>query len=403
MPTNETDPSSIPGNVLGRPIRRSTLLRGTAGALLGGVAGLGSTRSATASGAARRVAANAVTTSRIAVLTGEEQTGAPFAMAATDLGIPVTIPDGRGLYVFGDTFRSGVGGEDWRSPVALYSETSDLDAGITWSGAVGGSHAEQLWPYEHVNGSTLLPADAIVVGDAIYLYAMKNEPFPNVTQTEIWKSTDNGATWQDTGARFNNGDPRFGDRFQCITWAAGDDGFVYIFSTTFGRRDVSRLYLSRVPVDRIEDPAAYQQWGWDQSGWDWGKPISQVLPDGYIGELSLRPLGGRWVLTFLVAAPGDVRIDAIVMDKPTDNLEQAYRRTLITGVGWHEEDHATGRVAQPYGGYIVPGSTIGELHLTVSQWDTRPADDPGPEVPGNPKGDNWPYHVMQFKTTGLGT
>lgn len=41
------------------------------------------------------------------------------------------------------------------------------------------------------------------------------------------------------------------------------------------------------------------------------------------------------------------------------------------------------RLAQPYGGYISPGSTIDELRIFVSQWDTRARQ-------------NGPYRVIQF-------
>ena len=42
------------------------------------------------------------------------------------------------------------------------------------------------------------------------------------------------------------------------------------------------------------------------------------------------------------------------------------------------------RLAQPYGGYISPGSTLDELRVFVSQWNTVPS------------ADNAPYRVIQF-------
>ena len=56
-------------------------------------------------------------------------------------------------------------------------------------------------------------------------------------------------------------------------------------------------------------------------------------------------------------------------------------QTLVHGTSWDAEDHTQGLVAQPYGGYLVPGSTLQDLHLIVSQWNTTT---------------NWPYHAMQF-------
>ena len=376
-----------------QPMSRSAFLRGTVGAMLGAGFVLNTPASAAAAGVRRSgtTTRQATATTKIADLTGPNpgQT-AQFRMAATDLGVPVVTPDGRKLFVFGDTYErpEAIHGGWWRSPVALYSTTTDLNGGIAWSGAVGGDAARQLWPYEHTNGLTVLPSDVVTIGNTIYLHAMVNEPFPNVTSTEIWKSDDNGASWQFTGARFPAVDEeRFGDLFQCLTWAAGNDGFVYVFSTKFGRQ--SPLILSRVPIDRITDPAAYVPWGWDGAAWGWGNKATPVL-SGKFGELSLRPLGGKWVLTWFNNEAGSYRIEGILMNTPTDNLLQAYRRTLVWGVPWGQEDHATGRVAQPYGGYIIPGSTLDELHLAVSQWDTV-------------HGDNWPYRVMQFRTRGFGS
>ena len=54
-----------------------------------------------------------------------------------------------------------------------------------------------------------------------------------------------------------------------------------------------------------------------------------------------------------------------------------------TNKHWEDEDHAAGRVAQLYGGYVIPGSTWADLHLVVSQWNTRT---------------NWPYKSMHFRT-----
>ena len=109
---------------------------------------------------------NFLTSTKIKNLTGPGLTDT-FRMAATDLGIPIRTPDGRLLFVFGDTFEGpAVGDGWWRSPVGLYSTTTDLNSGVTWSSAVGGTTAQQFWDYEHNNAefSTVLPSDVIVIG-----------------------------------------------------------------------------------------------------------------------------------------------------------------------------------------------------------------------------------------------
>lgn len=128
--------------------------------------------------------------------------------------------------------------------------------------------------------------------------------------------------------------------FQMLTWEQGGDGYVYVFSTGF-QRDKG-LILQRVPPDRLADPAAWEGWGYRDGTWAWGNP-------------------------------------------PT--VTQAPRETLVHGSSWDSENHAEGRVAQLYGGYLIPGSTLDDLHLIVSRWNTAT---------------NWPYRAMQFHANVAG-
>ncbi|TDD62812.1 DUF4185 domain-containing protein, partial [Kribbella antibiotica] len=71
----------------------------------------------------------ALTVNKVKDLTGPGLTDR-FRMAGTDLGIPARAPDGRMVFVFGDTFEEArVGGGWWRSPVALWSNTTNLAGG----------------------------------------------------------------------------------------------------------------------------------------------------------------------------------------------------------------------------------------------------------------------------------
>jgi hypothetical protein len=155
---------------------------------------------------------------------------------------------------------------------------------------------------------------------------------------------------------------------------------VYVYSTGF-QRD-KPIILKRVRAEQIANPAAYEPWGYRDGVWAWGNPATPILT-GSFGEMSLRPLGGKWVLTWFNA--GDYRIDGIIMDTPTSNLYTAYRQTLIYGGNWGSEDD--NHVAQLYGGYVIPGSTLSDMHLSVSQWNTA---------------NGWPYRVMQFRVRGFG-
>lgn len=367
-----------------RPIKRKTFLKAMAGTVGAGMA-------AAAAGPAfadvlpgpadaGKLQPQALEVTKIADLSGPGIT-TRFRMEATDLGIPVRTPDGRTMYVFGDTFEAAhVGGGFWRSPVALYSSTTDLNSGVKWDSAFGGDTAQQLWFYEHDNPvfSTVLPSDVITIGNTMYLHVMVNKGLGNVVWTEIWRSDDSGATWVHTGAKFPG--EHAGGRFQLLTWDH-DGEYVYVYSTRFNRAEP--IIMHRVPVAAIADPAAYEPWGFANGAWAWGNPPTPIL-SGRFGEMSLRRLDdGVWMLTWFNA--GNYRIDGMVMDSPVADLYAAHKETLIWGGAWGREDDS--HVAQLYGGYIIPGSTVDDIHLSVSQWNT--------EV-------GWPYRVMQHRIRGFG-
>ncbi|MFJ7046392.1 DUF4185 domain-containing protein [Streptomyces sp. NPDC101112] len=79
----------------------------------------------------------------------------------------------------------------------------------------------------------------------------------NPEYSTVLPSDDSGLTWVPTGAVFA---PDLHDgMFQLLTWALGDDGYVYVLSTGF-QRD-KPVILHRVRPDRLTDPGAYEPWG----------------------------------------------------------------------------------------------------------------------------------------------
>lgn len=316
---------------------------------------------------------------RLATLTGPGIT-TRFRMEATDLGIPAVAPDGRILLIFGDTFEGAkVGAGFWRSPVGLYADPNvKLKKGLRWTGAVGGEIAEQLVEYSHDGPlSTILPADVITIGDTMYLWVMLNAGLGKVTGTEIWTSTDSGETWERTAEMFA---PDHLDGFsQQCTWALNEtDGHVYALTTGF-QRD-KEVILQRVPKESILDPEAYEVYGTD--GWGVGDPVHVI--GGHVGEMCLRVVDDKWVLTYFNA--GLYRVDCLVFDSAEKLTEPPlFADTLFWGCNWGREDDE--RVAQLYGPYILPGSTLDDMHVALSQWQTGP---------------DWPYHVQQYRVQGIG-
>ncbi len=341
----------------------------------GGADGSSSADSSSAAGGAAPAEPSA--TRKIKDLTGPETSAAQFGVGGTDLGIPVRQPDGQIAYIFGDTFeQNGVGGPGWRSPVLLRSAPGELAEGITFTGAAGGAYAKQILSYSHSDPdfSTWLPSDAITIDGRMYLHFMVNQGLGNVRWSQIAYSDDDGESWTVSDARWE-GDEN-GNLRQLWTWERGGDGYVYVLSTSFTRSDP--IILHRVPEGAILDRNAYEPWGYQDGTWSWGQPASVVLT-GKFGEMSLRKVEDRWVLSWFNAEDYDITIK--VFDSPTSNLYTATTYKPIQGGAWGLDSDTS--VAQLYGGYIHPDSTLHELHLVVSQWNTET---------------NWPYRAMQFVT-----
>jgi hypothetical protein len=330
---------------------------------------------------------------KLADLTGPGRTD-QWGVTCTDLGASVTAPNGTLVSVFGDTFSGrAVGQGDWRSPVILIG-TGDAAAPISYQRAGGADpdFARQLWHYRHHSGatgrlrrgiSTVIPSDLLRVSGSLYLHVIVNRGFGNVAWTEIWRSDDSGISWRRLGATFPSG--LHSGHAQCWSWDLDPvDGWVYIVSTGF-QRDKG-VILRRVRPERIADRRHYVSWGRTDGSWSWGAQPTPLTPPGETwGELSLRRLAcGRWLLGGFVSSEYAVGYRA--MDCPTAVRDAPLQRP-ITGCSWDDEDHAAGRVAQLYGGYILPGSqldVVGGVGLVVSQWHTTRG---------------WPYRVMHFTAT----
>lgn len=317
-----------------------------------------------------------------------------WGVTCTDLGASVVAPNGKLVSVFGDTFSGRKVGEgDWRSPVVLIG-TGDADHEIVYERAGGGDpdYARQLWPYIHdtTDGwtrggiSTVIPSDLLRVDDSIYLHAIVNRGFGNVVWTEIWRSDDSGISWTHMGdeatfpATLHNG------YAQCWSWDLDpDDGWVYVVATGF-QRDKG-IILMRVRPEDIGDRSRYASWGFTDGRWGWGTQATPITPaQEKWGELTFRRMAqGKWILGGFLAS--DYALAYRVVESPVANMYTTPLQKPVVGSAWAAEDHLENRVAQLYGGYVLPGSRFdvaGGVGLVVSQWNTT---------------DGWPYRAMQFK------
>jgi hypothetical protein len=140
-----------------------------------------------------------------------------------------------------------------------------------------------------------------------------------------------------------------------ISGYLGQDAKVYIAATSFDRSQGISLY--RAEPDTVTDRSTWQphvRHGWGRPGRT-PTPISQ---EQNFGEISLREVDGKVVLAGFNATTGNVEI------RVAAELTKIFLEGAVTTI----VDHKI--TPQPYGGYIVPGSTLENMNVFVSQWNT---------------------------------
>jgi hypothetical protein len=168
-----------------------------------------------------------------------------------------------------------------------------------------------------------------------------------------------------------------------IPTAGSPSGWVYIVAANFDRSQPAVLY--RVAPEDFGNRSRWQGWA---SGLDggWNKPPTPLWDDG-VGEMSFKQIDGKAVLSYFNAGTGNMEVR--VADDPS-SLGTAPVTTVVQHADeWPEPAESLpppydNRLAEPYGGYISPGSTLDELRVFVSQWNNS---DPRAQAP---------YRVIQF-------
>jgi hypothetical protein len=319
-------------------------------------------------------------------------TGTPtrdYDIGATDLCEFMEFPSGI-LQVCGDSFAGqGVGFGPWHSPIALHVDTDSIDdpAGVLYD-RVGGLD-KPLLAEPTPAGMSQLPAGVVQINRENYMMVttvkdlvpqtsrlVKPEPaqgnWPTVPRSQRDANYEGGRQSQISGY------------YDPIPTPESPSGWVYIVANDFDRSGPVVLY--RAKRETFTDRASWHGWS-AHAGW--GKPPTPLWPDR-IGEISVRQIDGKTVLSYFNASTGNMEVR--VANDPT-GLRAAPVTTVVFAGEWPDPAEDLGppennQLAQPYGGYISPGSTLDELRVFISQWNTGP-------------GDNAPYRVIQFVVNPL--
>jgi Domain of unknown function (DUF4185) len=304
-------------------------------------------------------------------------TGTPtkdYGVGATDLCEFVEFPTEL-LQVCGDSFAGqGVGFGGWYSPVALHVDTSSVDdpAGVRYTGVTGIS--EPLLADPRPPGDSQLPAGVVQINRRNYLMVTTTKNLVPQTSRLVAAEPAHGG-WQTVPGSRRDGSYQDGTQTQIsgyydpIPAPDSQTGWVYIVANSFTRSRPVVLY--RATPQAFTDRSKWQGWAAGPNG-GWGKKPTPLWPDE-VGEMCVRQIDGKTVLSYFNAATGNMEVR--VANDPM-SLGAAPVTTVVQHDDWPDPAESLpppsdNRLAQPYGGYISPGSTLDELRIFVSQWDTR--------------------------------
>lgn len=311
-------------------------------------------------------------------------TGTPtadYGVGATDLCEFVDFPAAL-LQVCGDSFAGpGVGFGPWSSPIALRVVVDSVGdpAGIRYSGVMG--VGKPLLADAPPPGASQLPAGVVQINRRNYLMVTTTRNLvPESSRLVKAEAAQGGWTTvpgSERTSQFAGGaQSQISGYYDPIPTADSPTGWVYIVADNFDRSAPVRLY--RVAPQWFTDRSQWQGWAGE-----WDRPPAPLWPDR-LGEMCLRQIEGKTVLSYFNASKGTMEIR--VATDPTA-LGSAPVTTVVRAGEWPVPPEVLPRndnnVAQPYGGYISPGSTSEEVRVLVSQWNTGPRD-------------RAPYRVIEF-------
>lgn len=317
-------------------------------------------------------------------------TGTPtgdYGIGATDLCEFMEFPSAV-LQICGDSFAGqGVGYGGWYSPIALRLDPDSVDDsdGVRYTGVIGVDRPLLADPAP--SGCSQLPAGIVSINRTNYLMVTTTKMLVPQTSRLVkadpaqpgWQTVPGSvraASYQDFGQSQISG------YYDPIPTPDSATGWVYVVANNFDRSSSVTLY--RATPEKFTDRSAWQGWA---AGAGWGRKPTPLWND-QIGELSLRQVDGKPVLSYFNGTTGNMEVR--VAYDPT-GLGTAPVTTVVQHAEWPDwpapaetlPSPFDNRLAQPYGGYISPGSTLDELRVFVSQWNTQPRD-------------RAPYRVIQF-------
>lgn len=296
----------------------------------------------------------------LGVVAGSDGPTARLSAGATDLC--EIAPSGE-VALAGDTFRGNRAFDgDWSPSLGLHVKPGTLQSKVEFDSSFGWcSLYAEGWP----PGGSQLPAGTVRVQGNDYALITRTVNDLQPVDSRLVRINPGGAGWQTVPGSLRNANWEGFNQTQ-ISGCEAPDGWVYIVADGFARDHTVRLYHCQ--SQHFEDRNMWWAWGVRDGQWQWNvepEPLSDFL----FGELSLRLIEEKFVLSGFNQTTGQTEV------RVADKVEEVLAPwTPVTVVVNQRE------LPRNYGGYIVPGSTLDQALILVSQWGEG----------------NYPYNVQEF-------
>lgn len=286
-------------------------------------------------------------------------------IGAADLGEVVTLPDGKQVAIFGDAFEGDHVGADphYRSvavPVAFDSE-GHPHYGPPLTGPKDSGHELFTIPDYALGADDTLPGGTVKVGNDTYMMVVGTKN--NLEPTGSWLVKMNGDFSKPLQPVPGSWAPASGEGArptQISGFQSSQDGKIYIAADQFDRsRGVTMYQVDPSQGGSVEDRGSWKPWTGGGFGDQHDMPVPLTRPNVTFGELSFQEVEGKPVLSGFNGSTGNVELR--VANDPTQ-IMQGVPTTVID----------SRQVPQPYGGYIMPGSTLDNMNILASQWNSDP-------------------------------
>ena len=290
-------------------------------------------------------------------------TGTPtrdYDIGATDLCEFMEFPSGI-LQVCGDSFAGRIGFGPWHAPIALHVETESIDdqSGVRYDRDTGND--KPLLADPTPAGMSQLPAGVVQINRENYLLVTTVKDL--VPQSSrLVKANPAQGNWptvpnsQRPSGYADARQSQISGYYDPIPTADSPSGWVYIVANNFDRSGPAVLYRSK--------PQTFT----DRASWP------RVFLSGRVGQAADAPVArprwrderaaidGNTVLSYFNASTGNIEVR--VAADPT-GVGAAPVTTVVFAGTWPDPAEIRPRrrttgSAQPYGGYISPGSTLDE-------------------------------------------